>query len=74
MITLKAHYKLSAASQATAVGLVALSHVRKDGKEVFTPTGQKKIQQAAVVVGCIATAIHWSAHARLINKIFGGKA
>lgn len=68
MITLKAHYKLSALTQTAAVSLVALSYVRKDGKEVFTPTGQKKIKQIAVGVGCVSTVIHWSAHARLIGR------
>lgn len=69
MITLKSHYKLSAATQATAVSLAVLIHVKKkDGTPVFNTQQQVILEKVAMGVGCVAAVIHFSAHARLVVR------
>lgn len=74
MITLKRHYALSATVQIIAIAVLVSSKAKNKttGKFIFTQEGQKGIGHIGMSILIVGTAIHYTAHARLISR--GAKA
>lgn len=70
MITLKKQYTVAITLNAAAISIMAISQIRqKNGRYVFTPTGQKGLYNIATGVAVVASVTTMTAHARGANRV-----
>lgn len=70
MITLKKQYTVAITLNAAAISIMAISQIRqKNGRYVFTPTGQKGLYNIATGVAVVASVTMMTAHVRGVSRV-----